>query len=269
MTTGPTLTLDDLPSMLHDLLALTALEPRPTGAPIAGLPGRWSPRPDGAPGARVELADGEHVLVDGVARTGVVDVGLSDPRTPRSDALALDAERRVVVWSFPDARGGQVWIGVTTSSAPRLRDFQGVATYPPDARWRVPVSFTPAADDERIATVESFRTGGGTPVVRVGWFEAVIDGEQYRFAVDRNDGYAYVEFRDAGSGVESYAATRSVRIFSDPAEVDVLDFNEAIVPACAFNPLINCPLPPRSNWIRTVVRAGQRDVLFAPPGAVQ
>lgn len=263
-TTGAGPTRDDLAAQLYDLLALTTLEPLPAGAPIAGLPGRWSPRPDGKPGARVELADGEHILVDGVARTGVVDLGLSDPRTPRSDALALDAQRRIVIWSFPDASGGQVWVGTTTDSSPRLRDFQGISIYPVDDRWRIPVTFTPAADDERLAIVESFRTGAQTPVVRVGWFEAVIDGEQYRFAVDRNDGYAYVEFRDAGSGVESYAATRSIRIFTDPAEVTVLDFNEAVVPSCAFNPLINCPLPPRSNWIRTVVRAGQRDVLFAP-----
>ncbi|OZM75783.1 DUF1684 domain-containing protein [Pseudonocardia sp. MH-G8] len=264
MSTGATPTRDDLADMLYDLLALTTLEPLPAGAPITGLPGRWSPRPDGERGARVELTDGEHILVDGVARTGVVDVDLSDPRTSRSDALALDAQRRIVVWWFPDASGGQVWVGMTTESAPRLRDFQGISTYPVDDGWRIPVSFTRVADDEQLPSVERFSTGESTPVERVGWFEAVIDGEPYRFAVDRNPRYAYVEFRDAGSGVESYAATRAVRIFDDPADVTVLDFNDAVVPSCAFNPRINCPLPPRGNWIHSVVRAGQRDVLFAP-----
>ncbi len=258
---------DQLTAVLYDLLALDTLEPLSDGTPITGLPGRWSPRPDGEPGARVELAPRERLLVDGVETGGVIDVAMSDPRAPRSDALALDAERRVVVWSFPDAYGGQVWVGVTTESADRLRDFRGVSTYQSDDRWRIPVSFVPAGEDERLATIERFHTGDTTAITRVGWFEATIEEERYRLAVDHNQGYAYVQFRDAGAGAESYAAGRAIRLAGDPADLDVLDFNDAVVPSCAFNPLINCPVPPRSNLIRSVVRAGQRDVLFASTAA--
>lgn len=267
MTTDATPSRDDLAVMLYDVLALSTLEPLPARAPITGLPGLWSPRPDSKPGARIELAAGEQVLVDGVETSGVVDVDLSDPRTPRSGALALDAERRVVVWSFPDAYGGQVWVGVTEESAARLRTFQGISVYPSDERWRIPVSFIPAGEDEQLATVQRFHTGEASVMRRVGWFNTVLDGEQYRFAIDDNQGYAYVQFRDAGSGVESYAAGRAIPLPRDPSGVEVLDFNQAIVPMCAFNPLMNCPLTPPNNLIRTVVRAGQCDALFGPIAA--
>jgi uncharacterized protein (DUF1684 family) len=98
---------------------------------------------------------------------------------------------------------------------------------------------------------------------RAGGLDATIDDRPYRLSVDRVSDYAYVNFRDAGSGTESYGAGRVLRLPADPATIDVLDFNLAAVPPCAFNPLVNCPLPPENNVIASAVRAGQRDVLFA------
>jgi len=94
-----------------------------------------------------------------------------------------------------------------------------------------------------------------------------LDDGRYRLAVDHNGGYAYVQFRDAGSGTESYGVGRTIRLAGDPADVEVLDFNEAIVPPCALNSLINYPLTPPGNRIDRIVRSGQRDVLFAGPGS--
>jgi uncharacterized protein len=158
--------------------------------------------------------------------------------------------------------GGQVWVGVTASSAPRLRDFRGISAYPVDDRWRIPVSFTPAGEGEQHSTIRQFRTGVEIPMTRVGWLDATIEGERYRLTVDRHPEYAYAIFRDAGSGVESYAAGRVIRLLGDPEDVDVLDLNEATVLPCGINPLMPCPLPPQSNIIGAVVRAGQREVLF-------
>ena len=115
----------------------------------------------------------------------------------------------------------------------------------------------------RSRVADGYRSGERlTAMERAGWLDAIIDGQAHRLTVDRISEYAYVNFRDAGSGTESYGAGRVVRLFGDPASLDVLDLNQATVPPCAFNPLINCPLPPEGNVIRSVVRAGQRDVLF-------
>lgn len=254
----------ELAAAFHDILALVILEPLPDGAPIPGLPGIWSPRPDGVPGARVELGPGEQILVDGIAAGGAVDLEPIGPFVPAAPTVALDAGRSIVVLPFPDAGAGETWIGLASESAPLLRSFRGISAYPDDDRWRIPVSFTPAEENERLSTVRHFRSGDELhSMTRAGWFTGIIDGEQYRLSVDRIPDYAYVNFRDAGSGTESYGAGRVIRLPGDPGDVDILDLNQAAVPPCALNLLLPCPLPPASNIIRTVVRAGQRDVLFS------
>jgi uncharacterized protein len=253
-----------LPAVLHTLLTIVSMDPLPDGAPMPGLPGTWSPRPDGVPGARVRLAPGEHLLVDGVSAGGVVDIDSTGQTLQPSPTVALDAEHGIVVITLADAVSGEmIWIGVTSEAAPRLRAFRGVSSYPHDDRWRIPVSFTPAGENELISSVRMWRRDDPRhDMVRVGWYAATIDGRDYRFSVDRTTDYAYVNFRDAGSGTESTGAGRVIRIIQDPAGLELLDFNAAMVAPCALNPLMNCQLPPASNVIATVVRAGQQDANF-------
>jgi len=256
-------TAEPLNSELHRLLALVLLEPLPHGESIEGLPGVWSPRPAGESGARVQLAAGEHLMVNGIATGGCVDIDLFDPARPPDYSVGLDTEQTVVVIRFENSEAGHTWVGVVSTVAPRLRQFQGVSSYPVDDRWRIPVAFTAAREADRFSMTQRLRTGQQvTAMNRAGWFEATIDGQPYRFSVDQISGFAYVTFRDAGSGTESYGAGRVVRLPADPATIDVLDFNQAAVLPCAYNPLMDCPLPPAGNVIRSVVRAGQRDVLF-------
>jgi uncharacterized protein len=258
---------DLLPTALRTVLSIVSMDALPHRGPIPGLPGIWSPRPDGVPGARAELGPGEHLLVNGVPTGGVVDIDSSGQTLRPSPVVSLDAAHGIVVITLADARSGDmIWVGATSEAAPRLHAFRGVSTYPYDDRWRIPVSFAPAGDDERISSVRMWRSDDPRhDMERAGWYTATVDGQRYRFSVDRTTDYAYVNFRDAGSGIESTDAGRVIRITGDPADLDVLDFNEAMVAPCALNPLLNCQLPPASNVIGTVVRAGQQDVRFDEP----
>ncbi|MFG1603384.1 DUF1684 domain-containing protein [Actinoplanes sp. NPDC049265] len=258
---------DQLPTALRTLLTIVSMDALRGRAPIPGLPGMWSPRPDGVPGARVELAPAERLLVDGVPTGGVVDIDSSGQSLEPSPTVALDATHGIVVITLADAvSGDMIWVGATSEAAPRLRTFRGVSAYPYDDRWRIPVSFSPAGENERVSSVQMWRHDDPRhDMERAGWYAATIDGRQYRFSVDRTTDYAYVNFRDAGSGTESTEAGRVIRILGDPAGLDALDFNQAMVAPCALNPLMNCQLPPASNVIGTVVRAGQQDVLFDKP----
>jgi uncharacterized protein (DUF1684 family) len=245
------------------LLALVEFEPLYGVIRVPGLPGRWSLRPDGAPGARVELAPGETLLMDGIAVGGVLDVGPVGMMSPQS--LALDDKRSVVV--FPDPDDGVIWVGLADESAPRLHAFRDLVSYPDDDRWRLPVSFTPASDAESDSTIQRSRGGDQSyPRPRLGWFTTAIEDRRYRLQIGvHGDIEAYVNFRDATSGVESYGGGRYVPLpgsLEAVAAVEILDLNTAVLPPSAFNPLVRCPLPPPSNVIRTAVRAGQRDVVF-------
>lgn len=253
--------LDALLVARRNTLALVDLEPLREGTVVTGLPGVWSPRRDGAPGATVDLADGETLRIAGREVGGTVAL---DPSGMVSPALAtFGGGLEVVV--FPDPADGVTWVGYADPASAQLAAFQEVVSYPYDERWRIPVSFEPASEGER-ATVLRSRTAGqqGSTMPRLGWFVAVVDGRGYRLEVStRGPGMPYVNFRDATSGVESYGAGRFVPLPVPPAEVEMLDLNAAILPPCALNPLVSCPLPPEGNVLHAEVRAGERLVLFA------
>lgn len=82
-------------------------------------------------------------------------------------------------------------------------------------------------------------------------------------------GYAgglFIPFRDATSGVETYAAGRylidgakGADLGGDPAASTlILDFNFAFQPSCAFDPRWACPLAPAENHLDVAIRAGER-----------
>jgi uncharacterized protein (DUF1684 family) len=77
-------------------------------------------------------------------------------------------------------------------------------------------------------------------------------------------GGAFLPFRDATSGRESYGGGRYVLDTvkgADLGEVDgrlVLDFNFAYNPSCSYDPGWVCPLAPPANRLPVEVRAGER-----------
>jgi hypothetical protein len=37
-----------------------------------------------------------------------------------------------------------------------------------------------------------------------------------------------------------------------------LDFNKAYTPPCGFTPYATCPLPPKENYLRVAINAGEK-----------
>jgi uncharacterized protein (DUF1684 family) len=77
-------------------------------------------------------------------------------------------------------------------------------------------------------------------------------------------GGAFLPFRDATSGHESYGGGRYVLDTvkgADLGDVDgrlVLDFNFAYNPSCSYDPGWVCPLAPPANRLGVAVEAGER-----------
>jgi len=41
----------------------------------------------------------------------------------------------------------------------------------------------------------------------------------------------------------------------------VLDFNQAVLPPCAFSYAFNCPMPPKQNRFTVAIEAGEKNVV--------
>lgn len=145
------------------------------------------------------------------------------------------------------------------SGAP-LGAFAGLSYYPPDPAYRLTLPIEPAQDEE--VTELGTSDGGLRPMRRLGRVRLKLPGGEgwlslFAPAGDPEPTEAFVPFRDATSGGETYGAGRylEAELQGDHA---TLDFNRAYHPYCAYGEGWSCPLPPAENALAFPLRAGER-----------
>lgn len=118
--------------------------------------------------------------------------------------------------------------------------------------------------DDPIITMET-STGDTRHYRRWGRIHFEVDGEDASLVIycDPYGDDLFLPFRDGTSGSETYGAGRYMdnhrpglqRVGQDEVAVD---FNYAYNPYCAYNSAYSCPLPPRENWLKVPIRAGEK-----------
>ncbi len=141
--------------------------------------------------------------------------------------------------------------------------FGRLAYYPIEPRlsFHVRLNRYPRPETVRIGT----NTGEIRTALRYGYFEFEIDGRPCRLQAYRMEDSPeprgpslFIPFRDATSGVDSYAAGRYIDLRENTSGMYDLDFNRAYNPSCAYNPTFSCPVPPAENTLLVAVRAGEK-----------
>ena len=197
-------------------------------------------------GATVTLAAEESLAVEGTTLTEGVhvlgpldEVGLT---VAFGDAVAQVADR-----------GGRAIVRPRHPDSPNLRAYRGTPCYEPDPRWVIAARFEPGTAPEGEA---------------VGEVVFAHDGEEHRLvAWGEDDGSLWILFRDATSGVTTYAANRQLVTASPGPDGRVdLDFNRAINMPCAYTDFATCPLPPAGNTLPFAVAAGEQTPTMVPAG---
>jgi len=148
--------------------------------------------------------------------------------------------------------------------ADRRASFEGLEYWPYDPAARV------LAELEAVeAPPEPVETSGIEPILFRPFARAHFElhGERLALEVSWLAGYgggAFLSFRDATSGRESYGGGRYLLDTvkgADLGEEDgrlVLDFNFAYNPSCSYDPGWVCPLAPPANRLSVAVDAGER-----------
>ena len=65
-------------------------------------------------------------------------------------------------------------------------------------------------------------------------------------------------FGDLTNGAETYPGGRYLELERTATGIYDLDFNRAFHPFCYYNPVYDCPYPPRENRLAVPVRAGEK-----------
>ena len=73
----------------------------------------------------------------------------------------------------------------------------------------------------------------------------------------RKQGALFIPFYDDTSAAETYGGGRYLVLDLPDNDELVLDFNMAYNPYCVYNPDHSCPIPPKENYLRLKVEAGE------------
>jgi hypothetical protein len=157
-------------------------------------------------------------------------------------------------------RGNRIGVRIKDPEARARKEFKGIPTYPPSARWRIVARWEPKNPPEEIAVPNVLGEIERSPSPGTAVF--TIDGKEYRLTPVLEEGSPdlFFVFGDETNRTETYGAGRF--LYADPAKdgTVVLDFNRAYNPPCAFSAFATCPLPPKGNRLALRVDAGEKRV---------
>jgi uncharacterized protein (DUF1684 family) len=152
--------------------------------------------------------------------------------------------------------------------------FRGLSYFDYDGTYRVAAELEPGGP-ERLEIPMS--TGGASAFSLVAKARFTLDGRPLALGVYWLEAYgsgAFVSFRDATSGRQTYGACRYLLDTVKGADLGmdgdrlVLDFNFSYNPSCAYHARWACPLAPPENGLGVEIRAGELAPGLEPPAAV-
>lgn len=198
---------------------------------------------------RVTVAAGEKVTLRG---RDVHEITLETGEN--RDVLEHEGRR------YDAVRIGARWsLRVRDPAAPGRSGFSGVPCFPTDPRWRLDARLEPTDRPRRVEIpftsdetqeldcpgVLALRTPNGP-----GRLEPLLQPGETRL---------FLLFADATNRTTTYGGGRFLYApLPDAAGHTVIDFNKACNPACVFNPLVICPLPPPANHLPFAIEAGEK-----------
>lgn len=145
------------------------------------------------------------------------------------------------------------------------QDFEGLDYYDYNQDLDLEVEVERFPEDEPMVVMET-NTGDAREFKRWGRFTFQVNGEEATMVIysDAHGHEFFMPFKDSTNGSETYGAGRYMDDHRPgfrqlgPEHFEI-DFNYAYNPYCAYSPAYSCPLPPRENWLKVSIRAGEKN----------
>ncbi len=139
-----------------------------------------------------------------------------------------------------------------------VKSFSGIERFPVNEDWRISAEFE-AYDPPRKISVPNV-LGQIDEEPSPGAIVFTRDNQTYRIeAIDAGDKLWFI-FADGTSGEETYGGGRFLYTDSkaDSTGKVIVDFNKAYNPPCVLTKFATCPLPPKENYIKLRITAGEK-----------
>ena len=178
---------------------------------------------------------------------------LKDDHTGDPTILALGSLR----WYIIKRTKGYA-VRLRDLNAKLLKTFKDIERFPVNVDWRIEAKFVKYDPPKKITIPDII----GTAEVENSPGAVVFtkDNQTYRMdALDAGGNRIWFIFADETSGIETYGAGRF--LYTDKPDsngIVILDFNEAYDPPCVFTRFATCPLPPKDNYLKLRITAGEK-----------
>ena len=153
-------------------------------------------------------------------------------------------------------RGERYGLRVRDKNSPARLGFKGLRWFPAQEKFKVVATFTPFAEPKEILIMNVL--GDELKLKTPGLLSFELNGQQFELRpIIEDEKKLFIIFRDLTAGDTTYPAGRF--LYADlPKDGKVtLDFNRAENPPCAFTDFATCPLPPRQNYMKAKIEAGE------------
>lgn len=193
-------------------------------------------------------AEGADVTIKGKP---VASQGLESDADPKPDRVRVGSVTFMII-----QRGKRVGVRIWDRNNPARKGFTGCKWFPIDPAYRVKAKFTPYPKGKTIPITNVL--GDTSPNPCVGYVTFKLHGRACRLQALDEDGGLFLIIHDSTTGDSTYGAGRFLDAPKPKNGEVVLDFNEATNPPCAFTPFATCPLPPKDNYLKVAIKAGEK-----------
>jgi len=155
-------------------------------------------------------------------------------------------------------RNKRYGIRVKDTNSDRVHEFTGIQYFPIQDSYRVSGTFVPFDTPKKLAIPTVL--GENVEMTSPGYVEFTVNGTKARLSVlieDDPHEYFFI-MKDLTSGTETYPAGRFLYASAAKDGKVTLDFNKAFTPPCGFTPYATCPLPPKENYLKVAINAGEK-----------
>lgn len=139
-----------------------------------------------------------------------------------------------------------------------VKNFTGIERFPVNEDWRITADFEAYIPSKKIDVPNVL--GQIDEELSPGAIVFTHDNQTYRIdAIDAGD-RLWLIFADGTSGEETYGGGRFLYTDSkaDSTGKVIVDFNKAYNPPCVMTKFATCPLPPKENYLKLKITAGEK-----------
>jgi uncharacterized protein len=154
-------------------------------------------------------------------------------------------------------RNNRYGVRLRDLESPLLKSFGDIDKFPINSDWKVEAKLEPYKPQKKILVPSIIGEVDTAAVAAALVFE--INGTKYRLDPISEENGFFIIFADETSGKETYGACRFISVDKPDSMGKVyIDFNKAYNPPCAFTKYATCPLPPRQNYLKIEITAGEK-----------